>query len=320
MGLAPPAIRFLAREHKNKPFKSPVLTLGRLGVWATYDEAKKILISEGIQPQPLEPDFDLTTRIPGQSSEFISDVALFRLFDVEELYALDISDYQYADIILDMNKQIPDELQGRFNLIIDGGTLDHVFDIRQAMMNISLMLKSEGRVIHLSPTSNYIGHGFYSFQPSLFFDYYLVNGFVNLKAYLTVEHSYLNLNKARWSLYSYKYDSYREVSRQFRSKYRVGTIFVAEKADGSTHNEVPIQANYRPESHRTNETKNTNYRRGLMNMINDYVKKMSGHANKYSVVFYIPRQLLNFANSLNKVIRDNKKRSKPEGYTYLGEI
>ena len=126
MGLAPSVIRFLAREHKNKPFKSPVLTLGRQAVWATYDEARKILISEGIQPQPLEEVTNLTTEIPTQSSKYISDITLFRLMNVEELQSLDVSDYEYADVIVDMNKPIPIELQGQFNLIIDGGTLEHI--------------------------------------------------------------------------------------------------------------------------------------------------------------------------------------------------
>ncbi len=243
MGLGPSAIRFLAREHKRKPFISPVLTLGRQSVWATYDEVRKILISEGIQPQPLEQDWDLTTKIPTQDSKYISDTTLFRLFNVEELRQLDISDYQCADIILDMNKPIPDELQSQFNLIIDGGTLEHIFDIKQAMMNISLLLKSGGRIIHLSPASNHIGHGFYSFSPGLFFDYYLANKFIDLKAYIADQGPDPTNN--RWKLYRYEYDSYRGVVKMFRSKYMVHTIFVAEKTDSSTHNVVPAQDQFK---------------------------------------------------------------------------
>lgn len=240
MGLAPSAIRFLAREHKNKPFKSPALTLGRQAIWATYDEVKKLLISEGIQPQPLKDVPNLTTKIPTQPSKFISDVVLFRLLNVEELYALDVSDYENADIIADLNKPIPSELQGRFNLILDGGTLEHIFDIKQAMMNISLMLKPKGKIIHMSPTSNYIGHGFYSFSPELFFDYYLANKFVNLKAYICVQGA--DPNRGKWTLYNYEYDSYKGLVNSFRSKYIVATIFVAEKNDASTHDEIPLDS------------------------------------------------------------------------------
>jgi len=243
MGLSASAIRFLAREHKNKPFIDPVLTLGRQAVWVTYDEVKKILISEGIQPQPLKQDSNLTTKIPTQPSKFISDIALFRLLNVEELYALDVSDYENADIIADLNMPISDELRGRFNLIIDGGTLEHIFDIKQAMMNISMMMKSGGRIIHLSPASNHIGHGFYSFSPGLFFDYYLANKFINPKAYIADQGPDPNNN--RWKLYRYEYDSYKSLAKMFRSKYNVHTIFVAEKTDSSTHNVVPIQNQFR---------------------------------------------------------------------------
>ena len=50
MGLANPALRFIAREHRRKPLTGPILTLECQDVFATLDEARSLLASEGIPP------------------------------------------------------------------------------------------------------------------------------------------------------------------------------------------------------------------------------------------------------------------------------
>jgi len=66
MGLAKPALRFIAREHRRKPFTGPILTLGRQDVFATLDEARSPLASEGIPPAVLSPGEGTRTNIPGR--------------------------------------------------------------------------------------------------------------------------------------------------------------------------------------------------------------------------------------------------------------
>jgi hypothetical protein len=54
-------------------------------------------------------------------------------------------------------------------MVIDGGTLEHVFDFRQAAINVSKLLKVGGHVISVTPCNNFMGHGFYQFSPELFY-------------------------------------------------------------------------------------------------------------------------------------------------------
>lgn len=64
---------------------------------------------------------------------------------------MDISAYENADIIFDLNNpNLTNELKNRFDYILDGGTTEHVFDYPQALRNIVKMLKVGGKVFHMS--------------------------------------------------------------------------------------------------------------------------------------------------------------------------
>jgi hypothetical protein len=239
MGLTHSVVALLIKEHKIKPFAGPVLTLGRQAVWVTSIEIGKMLASTGILPQDIANHSDVSTKIPSQPGKYIADSALFQLIGIKPLEAMDVSDYEHGDIIADLNLPVSTDLHNRYNLIVDGGTLEHIFDIRQAMTNINLMVKPGGRVIHISPAANFIGHGFYSFSPELFYEYYSTNQFINLKAYLIAQGS--NYLRGKVDLWAYPYGSYAGLNKTFKSKNMICTIFFAEKVVSSTYHAVPIQ-------------------------------------------------------------------------------
>ncbi|MBI9034840.1 MAG: hypothetical protein JEZ03_10260 [Bacteroidales bacterium] len=78
---------------------------------------------------------------------------------------IDINDY--ADIYIDLNMPLDDVYKNSANVILNGGTLEHIFDIAQAIKNIHNMVRSGGTIIHLSPISWY-DHGYYNINPLLF--------------------------------------------------------------------------------------------------------------------------------------------------------
>jgi hypothetical protein len=93
--------------------------------------------------------------------------------------AMDASDYEGADVLADLNKPIPKDLEGRFSLVIDAGTTEHVFDVRQVFANVGKLLKVEGTVLSINGANNFTGHGFYQFSPELLFRVFCeANGFV----------------------------------------------------------------------------------------------------------------------------------------------
>ncbi len=241
MGLSKSFLKFIAYEHKKKLLTGPALTLGRQSVQSTLGETRRLLLSAGITPASLPTDEGLRTNIPSWFNTVyennISDVAFFKLLGITDIMALDYSDYEGAEIQHDLNYVVPNELQNRFSLIIDAGTLEHIFDIKQSLMNIASMLKTGGRIIHFSPASNHVNHGFYQFSPTLFFDYYGANGFGNLKGFL-VEH---NLSVS----YPHPVEWFEVgVEGWFASNRVLEVVFVAEKLTTSTVDVVPMQASY----------------------------------------------------------------------------
>jgi hypothetical protein len=137
----------------------PVLTLGVQDVNFRADELDRAL--------------DRCPKSFSASSKFMTARELFEDFGLAPMTALDISDYQGAEIIFDLNEpDPPPETRQRFGLIVNGGTLEHVFHVPNALANLNCMLKPGGAILHILPCNNLVDHGFYQFSPTLMFDYY----------------------------------------------------------------------------------------------------------------------------------------------------
>jgi hypothetical protein len=68
-----------------------------------------------------------------------------------------------------MNTQIDDSLRNRFSVVLDAGTLEHVFNFPQAIRNCMEMVKVGGHVIQITGGNDFMGHGFYQFSPELLY-------------------------------------------------------------------------------------------------------------------------------------------------------
>ena len=94
---------------------------------------------------------------------------VLRFLGADGVDSLDVSGYEKASIIHDLNAEIPADLEGRFTMLLDVGTLEHVFDFPTAIRNCMRMVEVGGHLILVLPTNNEAGHGFYQFSPELFF-------------------------------------------------------------------------------------------------------------------------------------------------------
>jgi len=92
------------------------------------------------------------------------------------LSIFDFTHYEGSEIKHDFNYEIPAEYHNKFDLIIDNGTIEHIFNLPQALINVKKMLKLQGVVFHVGPMIM-PNHGFYSYNPTLFADFYEANGF-----------------------------------------------------------------------------------------------------------------------------------------------
>lgn len=92
---------------------------------------------------------------------------LFRKLGFGEIETMDFASYEGPSIEQDLNLPVPKKLHNQFDFIFDGGTIEHVFNVPQALMNVYYMLKPGGRFISANGMNGWTGHGMYQFSPEL---------------------------------------------------------------------------------------------------------------------------------------------------------
>src|SRR5689334_7462762 len=84
---------------------------------------------------------------------------IVRAMGASSVDAIDFSDYQGATLLHDLNEPIPLEWHERFDIVFDGGTLEHVFNLPVALASCMQMLKPGGRFLAVTVANNWCGHG-----------------------------------------------------------------------------------------------------------------------------------------------------------------
>jgi hypothetical protein len=145
--------RLMLEMHKRQAIVGDFLCIGRQTAGFTYDEAKDFLRECGITP-------DLSRRVAydyesaagkhhnavTKGDKWIDDHTFVSMFSTARVFSVDVSPYEKATIIHDMNTPIPEKYHGIANFIFEGSCIDNMFNPAQAMMNIDLMLRPNGRI------------------------------------------------------------------------------------------------------------------------------------------------------------------------------
>lgn len=106
--------------------------------------------------------------LEGNPDETYSEPFLERL-GAQNIDSMDYSDYEGASLIHNLNEPIPKEFENRFDMVFDGGTLEHLFHFPVAIRNGMRMIREGGYYVACTPSNGFNGHGFYQFSPELFF-------------------------------------------------------------------------------------------------------------------------------------------------------
>lgn len=182
MGIALPSLAMLLAEHKHRPFSGTVLQLGRQDIYFDYEMMARCAEQMEVPLRKVPITHRPNEWMPQVKT--ISDQTFFQLLGFDVVQSTDASDYEKADFIHDFNQPVPETMHGRFDVVFDGGSLEHIFHLPNAFSNFHALLKVGGRVLHDSPTHNFVDHGFFCFSPTLFWDYYEANGFTDLRGHL----------------------------------------------------------------------------------------------------------------------------------------
>jgi SAM-dependent methyltransferase len=92
---------------------------------------------------------------------------LFLSLGYPQMEAMDFNDKEGAQHIHDLNRAVPASLKAKFDLVIDGGTTEHIFHIGQAIENCFAMLKPGGVMMSFVACDGWFGHGFFQTGPDV---------------------------------------------------------------------------------------------------------------------------------------------------------
>ena len=115
----------------------------------------------------IQKNFGLSRKSLPHASEYADE--FLEVLGIVNPMILDVSDYEGATILHDLNTAIPTELKNQFSTVIDIGASEHVYNIPQALQNLKDLCATNGHLLIISPANNWLGHGFYQFSPELFF-------------------------------------------------------------------------------------------------------------------------------------------------------
>jgi len=178
MGLSLFSLQVLA-EHALPRLKrtTRVVSLGVPTIAVSRDDHKAELCSLiGRMGRPL----------PAKPASLLTYADLFRALGFVETRSVDASDYQNPTLVHTLNDPLPavEELTiGDADLLIDPGTLEHVFNLPQAIHTVARLTAVGGVVFHLNPL-NWVDHGYYNLSPTFYHDFYRNNGFGDIETYL----------------------------------------------------------------------------------------------------------------------------------------
>jgi len=238
MGIAKAAAQMLMREGQRRPLGGRVLTLGKQDIHVSADAlrqlaaARSFLLAEVPETPP--------AKAYHLEHGHLSDRTFFGMLGFSDIHSIDVSDYEGVAEIFDLNSaSVPAHLEGAFDFIVDGGTIEHVFHLPNVLNNIFRMLKVGGRVLHVAPSSNHLDHGFYMFSPTLFVDFYTVNRF-ELNCVQVFRYTQRH-DTEPWELSDYVPGCLDRISFGGLDDALYGVVVVATKRADSTGTAIPSQ-------------------------------------------------------------------------------
>lgn len=162
MGLDSNGIKFLLYAKSLGVDFSETATIGRQYLYTDPSRLKEILSRFNYQADDKHID-SIFTESDGYAENFL------HYLGANMTDSFDYSNYESATHIHDMNFAIPEIYKDKYNVVIDGGALEHIFNFPVAIKNCMEMIKVGGYYLGISPCNNFMGHGFYQFSPELLF-------------------------------------------------------------------------------------------------------------------------------------------------------
>ena len=247
MGMPSQIVRIIIEANNRKKFAGKGLFIGRQSTYLTETMVTKLFLEEKLHVNKNKPfKIDNSTR-GSQGKDWVSDSSLLSNFCDMDFVASDVTDYEGAEIVMDLNEPLRADLRERFDFIYNGSCLDNLFNTSNAIQGITQMLNAEGTIVHLEHGTD-CNSPYLKFTPGWIFDYYLINRFNRVQVFI----AYFNKWDGDWDLFEWNpvidFDQ-KKLDWHFQPLKGMDyfLIAIAEKGGGSTSSVAPMQEHYRTE-------------------------------------------------------------------------
>ena len=193
LGIGNNFLRFIAQPLGTDFKKKRVITIGRQTNYASNDVQDQFLEFGGFSKKK--------EVVPAEGDVAYFDEIFDKVYQDCDIDSIDYSDFEGASVVHDLNCEIPPDLREQYDVLIDGGTAEHIWDVKRTFFNYLSLVKPNGHLFINVPANNQFGHGFYQFSAEFFFSFFTENyGCEVVTAVLDV-HPYLGGELASGKLY-----------------------------------------------------------------------------------------------------------------------
>jgi len=222
----PTIVNLIYEQHKRQPLAGRVVMIGWQTITMTVAQTFAAMTEAGLVPRAgVEVFIDRHTE-QGKRKHWIDAEPFFKLLADVEVMALDVSTYEGAQILHDLNYPLPESLRQSADFVLDGSCLDNLFDPACAMRCMGALLKPGGRWLsYESGCAN--GDPYIMFTADWFRDWLEANSYADI------------------DVRNYYYEDVFGVWQPDIPTPRHVVLAQARKTEHSSDNVAPIQVGYR---------------------------------------------------------------------------
>ena len=227
------------REQNVIPMNGDILELGEAN-W--YGDVDIRLLAQDIykyaaQSKRKELFDSLNEILESKRRTYLWEIAKIYYATFFQPNSMDAIDFDGTEKAMKLDLNLPIDLKKQYDIVTNLGTAEHVFDIAQVFKTIHRHTKPGGLMLHGLPLSGWVDHGFYSLNPTFYWDIAAANQYV-VVAVVYADHKPLKLKQliTRESIVDMAKNG------EIAQNSLIYTIF--KKASDETEFVVPIQGYY----------------------------------------------------------------------------
>ena len=290
MGIDIHTLNFLRYVKKKKVFGATA-TLGKQELHIKHDQLKSLI----------KKDCEYLNKDPSEMEKSdYADHLLNFLFLSSKVDSFDFSTYENANKIYNLNEPIKNELlMNYYDTVIDVGTSQYIFDIKNLYKNIINLTKVGGQIIHVLPANNFCGFGFFQFSPEFYLSLYSEkNGFINTEIFIA------ELTNLRSWFKVKKFDDHE--IRQIISDKPAYVLVRTEKINNDQEFKNIIYRDYSRESKKQKDQNFDYDEHSFMGKVKNTIKSSNFFYAFYSKINFIYRKIFstNYLNARNKWLEE----------------